>query len=113
MPAMDTVTGKNLEHCQLRHHPKYQHTWNELYANKLGHLCQGIGNGSKGPKNQRIKGTEIFQIIRYEDIPPPTDAKKSCTPKSSVNTGPKNRTLTKRRSPSAENSFATQEMLAC
>ena len=70
MPAMDTVTRKTLEYLRLRCHPKYQHTWNELYANKLGCLCQGIGKLSKGIKNQRVEGTETFQIIRYDNMPP-------------------------------------------
>ena len=69
MPVMDTVTGKTLEHFQLRCHSKYKHVWNESYSNKQGRLFQGRGNGSEGPKNQRIKGTETFQIIRYDNIP--------------------------------------------
>ena len=28
MTIMDKVTGKKLEHCQLRRHPKYKKTWN-------------------------------------------------------------------------------------
>ena len=70
MLVMDTVTGETLEHRQLRRHPKYQHSWNESYANKLVRLFQGIGNRSKRPKNQYVEGNETFQIICYEDIPP-------------------------------------------
>ena len=66
---MDTVTGKTLEHCQLRRHPKYNKTWKQSYSNELGRLCQGTGKGSKGPKKQRVEGTDTFHIIRYKDIP--------------------------------------------
>ena len=66
---MDTVTGETLEHRKLRRHPKYKKTWDQSYSNELGRLCQGIGKGSKGPKHQRVEGTDTFQIIRYEDIP--------------------------------------------
>ena len=69
MPVMDTVTGETLEHCQLRRHPKYKNTWNQSYSNELGRLCQGIGKGSKGPKQQRVELTDTFRIIRHEDIP--------------------------------------------
>ena len=69
MPVMDTVTGENLEYRQIRSNPKYKKTWNQSYSNELGRLCQIMGNGSKGPQKQCIKGTETFRIIRYEDIP--------------------------------------------
>ena len=32
-------------------------------------MCQCIGKRSKGPKQQRVEGTDTLQIIRYEDIP--------------------------------------------
>ena len=63
MPVMDTVTGETLEHRQLHRHPKYKNTWNQSYSNDLVCLCQGIGKGSKGPKQQHIEGTDAFRII--------------------------------------------------
>jgi len=35
----------------------------------MGRLCQGVGRGEKGPKRQRVAGTDTFRVIRYEDIP--------------------------------------------
>ena len=69
MPVTDNVTGETLENRQLRRHPKYQQIWNTSYSNKLGRLCQGIGKGSKGLKNQRIERTDTFRVIRYNNIP--------------------------------------------
>ena len=40
-----------------------------FYCNELGQLYQGIGKGTNGPRKQRIPGTEIFKVIRYQDIP--------------------------------------------
>ena len=54
---------------QLRHHNKYQKHWEESYCNELGGLCQGIGTGNKVIKKQRVAGTEMFQVVRYEDVP--------------------------------------------
>ena len=47
------------------------HNWrnNNKYSNKLWRLCQDIGKGYKGPKKQRVEGTDNLRIIRYEDIP--------------------------------------------
>ena len=39
------------------------------YTNELGRLCQGIGKGTVGPKNQRIKGTGTFKVIQFNNIP--------------------------------------------
>ena len=69
MPVLDKETGKTLEFRQLRNHPKFKDTWNTSYCNELGRLCQGIGHGSAGPQLQRVKGTNTFRIIRYDDIP--------------------------------------------
>ena len=44
-------------------------SWNTSYANELGRLFQEIVKVSKGPKNQRVEGTDTFRIIRFEDIP--------------------------------------------
>ena len=69
MPVMDNVTGKTLEHRQLRLHHKYQQIWNASYFNMLGRLFQVIGKGSKGPKNQHIEGTDTFRVICYDNAP--------------------------------------------
>ena len=69
MPVMDTVTGETLEHLQLQRHPKYKKTWNKSYSNELGRLFQGIGKGSKAPKQQHVEGTDTLQIIGHEDTP--------------------------------------------
>ncbi len=66
--VLDSATGKFLEHHQLRQDPRYNSTWDILYANELGRLCQGIGAG-KTPTAQRISGTNTFFLIDYQDIP--------------------------------------------
>ena len=52
-----------LVHCQLQCYPRYKTIWDTLYANELGHLCQGIGSG-EAPDFKRV-----FLIIGYHDIP--------------------------------------------
>ena len=69
MPVLDKTSGQSLKYRQLRKKPKFSHIRNTSYANELGRLCQGIGKGSKIPKNQRVEGTNAFQIIKFEDIP--------------------------------------------
>ena len=69
MPVLNENSGQSLQYCQLCKHPKFAHIWNTSYANELGRLCQGIGQGSKGPKHQRVEGTNTFRIIKFEDIP--------------------------------------------
>ncbi len=51
LSVLDPTTGDFLEHCQLRCDPRYKTTWDTSYANKLGHLCQGIGS-SPMPNSQ-------------------------------------------------------------
>ena len=69
MPVLDETSGQSLQYRQLLQHLKFAHIWNNSYANELGCLCQGIGKGSKIPKNQRVEGTNTFRIIKFEDIP--------------------------------------------
>ena len=57
--VLDPATGKFLEHRQLCRDPRYKATWDTLYANELGHLCQGIDAGST-PSAQRVSGTNTF-----------------------------------------------------
>jgi hypothetical protein len=52
---LDPTTGNMLEHCQLQCDPQYKRTWDTLYSNDLGHLCQGIGSG-KAPNSKRVAG---------------------------------------------------------
>jgi hypothetical protein len=66
--VLDPATGKFLEHSQLCRNPRYKATWDTLYANKLGRLCQGIGAGST-PSLQRVSGTNTFFLIDYHNIP--------------------------------------------
>ncbi len=47
LAVLNSESGKLLEHCQLRKDPCYKTVWDRLYANELGHLCQGIGTGNK------------------------------------------------------------------
>ena len=65
MPVLGESSGKSLQNCQLRKHPKFVHIWNTSYANELGRLCQGIGQGSKGPKNQHMEVTNTFRLIKF------------------------------------------------
>ena len=69
MPVLKKNSGQSLQYRQLCKHPKFVHIWNTSYANKLGRLCQGIGQGSKGPKHQHVEGTNTFRLIKFADIP--------------------------------------------
>ena len=67
--VMDVDTGEMLEFRQLRRHPKYKKIWDTSYENELEILCQGVRKDSTMPTMQRIKGTDTFRVIKYEDIP--------------------------------------------
>ena len=69
MPVLGKTSGQSLQYRQLRKHPKFAHIWNTSYANELGRLFQGIGKGSKGPRQNRVEGTNTFQLIKFSDIP--------------------------------------------
>ena len=69
LPVLDEDSGKLLEHRQLCRHPRLKETWYTSYANELGRLCQGIGKGTAGPSQQRVKGTSTFRVISYDGIP--------------------------------------------
>ena len=64
-----TDSGRELNYRQLIRDPDYADVWSTSYANELGRLCQGIGQGAQGTKKQRVEGTDTFRPIRYEDIP--------------------------------------------
>jgi hypothetical protein len=68
-PVLDTTTGQQLEHRQLRRHPDYKEVWDTSYANELGRLCQGIGTSEAAPTKKRVEGTDTFRPIHYHDIP--------------------------------------------
>ena len=68
MPVLDEDTVNLLEYRQLCNHPKYAKIWNQSFTNKMGHLCQVVGKGIDG-EVQRIKGTDTFFMVDYEDIP--------------------------------------------
>ncbi len=68
LAVLDHDTGKLLGHCQLCKDPCYKTVWDRSYANKLGHLCQGVGTGDKAG-GKRVAGTNTFHLIAYADIP--------------------------------------------
>ncbi len=61
LSVLDPTTGKMLEHCQLQRDPWYKMTWDTLFSNELGCLCQGIGSG-KDPDSKRVAGTNTFSF---------------------------------------------------
>ena len=69
MSVLDNETGESLEYSQLCRHPKYKKVWNTYYFNALGRLFQGVGSGTSWEKEQRVKGTDTFQVITFENIP--------------------------------------------
>ena len=69
MPVLDKTSGQSLQYRRLRKHPKFVHIWNTSYENELGRLCQGIGKGSKVPRQQRVEITNNFRLIKFADIP--------------------------------------------
>jgi hypothetical protein len=70
LSVLDVDTGKSLEHRALRRHPRLGPAWGTSYSNELGRLCQGIGVDPDDPTKKRVKGTDTFHVLRYEDIPP-------------------------------------------
>ena len=43
--------------------------WNTSYSKKIGRLCQGIVVYPTDPAKKRVKGTNTFHAICYDDIP--------------------------------------------
>ncbi len=68
LSVLDPTTSNMPEHCQLQHDPWYKMTWDTLYSNELGLLCQGICSG-KAPNSKRVAGTNTFFHIDYNNIP--------------------------------------------
>jgi hypothetical protein len=66
--VLDPLSGDFLEHLQLRKDPRYNTVWDTSYANELGRLCQGIGEGPK-PGAKQVAGTNMFFLIDYDNIP--------------------------------------------
>ena len=69
MPVLDETSGQSLQYRQLRKHQKFAHICNTSCANELGRLCQGIEQGLKVSKHQRVKGTNTFYLINFAYIP--------------------------------------------
>jgi hypothetical protein len=69
LPVLDHATGKILAHCQLCTHPDYKVTWDRLYADELGRLCQGIESHPTNKQHKCIKGTNTLWPINFRDIP--------------------------------------------
>jgi hypothetical protein len=67
LSVLDPTTGNMLEHCQLQRNPQYKTTWDTLYPNELGRLCQGIGSG-EAPHSKCVAGTDTFFCINYHNI---------------------------------------------
>ena len=76
LPVLDEATGQTLEYRQLRQHPDFHKVWNESYLNELCRLCQVISTSPDDTGN-RVKGTNNFFLIRFEDIF--VDSKKELT----------------------------------
>ncbi len=68
LAVLNRDTGKLLEHRQLCKDPRYKTVWDCSYANKLGHLCQGLGTGDKAG-GKRVAGTNTFHLVAYANIP--------------------------------------------
>ena len=69
MPVLDETSRQLLQYHKLRKQPKSAHIWNTSYANEIGGLCQGIGQGPKVPKHQHAEGTNTFCLIKFVDTP--------------------------------------------
>ena len=67
--VFDPDSGATLEYRQLRRNPKFKDIWEASYSDELGRLCQGIGKGPNGPKQQRVAGMDTYGLIRLSDIP--------------------------------------------
>ena len=67
--VLDRDTGLCLEHRKLLKHPKYQKICSRKYSNKLDRLYQGVISNNDGT-NMRVKGTDTFFDVDYDDIPP-------------------------------------------
>ena len=39
------------------------------YSKELGRLWQGVGSGTSGSKKPRVKGTDTFRVINFENFP--------------------------------------------
>jgi hypothetical protein len=55
-------TDTYLNHRQLLRHPKYKESWAKSAANEFGWLAQGL-------KDSRVKGTDIIEFIRKDQVP--------------------------------------------
>ena len=65
--VLNKETEEYLTCAQLRRHPQYAGKWDRSFANEMGRLCSVIGRTEDG--QQRIKGTNTFFILHFQDIP--------------------------------------------
>ena len=65
--VLEQETEKQLNYGKLRKHPRFQETWNRLFSNKMGRVCQGVGTGTNGI-GEIVEVTNTFFIIKFEDI---------------------------------------------
>jgi len=61
LAVMDHDSGKMMNYCQLRKHPKYNKAWTTSSANEFGRLASGVGG--------RVKGTKKIRFIHQDDVP--------------------------------------------
>ena len=65
LPVLDVESAKILEHTQLRQHPHLKNMWDSSYANELGRLCQGVGEGTAGLDTQFVL-LELFSGLSVQ-----------------------------------------------
>ena len=53
--------------AHLCRHPQYSKKWDWYFANKIGRLCLAVGRNEYS--QHCIKGTKIFFVIHFQDIP--------------------------------------------
>ena len=95
LPVLDVESGKLLEHKQLRRHPRLKKTWDTSYANELGRLCQGVGEGMAGPDKQQPAPSASSITMTSRKPSAPTSATRAWC----VNIAPIRMTRIERASP--------------
>ena len=69
MAVYEDDSSQLLEYQQVIRHPKLKHIWSPSYSNEMGRLCQGVIGVEPDGMGKRVKGTDTFNVIRFEDIP--------------------------------------------
>ena len=65
--VLNKETGEYMTCAQLRRHPKNAKKWERSFANETGRIFSSIGRNEDGQK--RIKDTNKFFVIHFQDIP--------------------------------------------